>query len=205
MKIVKLDLSYFDQINEIQQDYNTFAGVDVESVPYYRADMVMSRHNNLANLYLGEDNPQIMMWGYVDETNNNRLYAAMTQYFNPDVNMWYIQKAITRRTERVQSAGNRNGLVEVMQHAIDFAEKRDCFQYIMAYPKRYYLAHKRIWPKYVKQRQERYDSVVMNIIPANTRPAHLDQWMWLMNSALWPTDLVVTMQYLRPEFRQEIV
>jgi hypothetical protein len=203
MKIIKLDLSYFDQIDEIQQDYNMFAGVNVEAIPFYKQDMMMSKHNNLANLYLGKDNPQFMMWGYVDEE-TNILYSAMTQYFSPDTNMWYIQKAISRRTQKAKSIGNRNGLVEIMQHAIEFAEKRNCFQYIMAYPKRYYLAHKRIWPKYVEQRKERYDSVVINVIPPNTRPQFIDQWMWLMNSALWPAELVVTMQYLKPEFRQEI-
>jgi len=94
-----------------------------------------------------------------------------------------------------------NGLVEVMEHAIAYAEEREVYQYVMAYPMKYWLVHKRIWPKYVKQRQERYDSVVLNTIPAWTRPAYQDQWMWLMNSQPWPTDLVVTMQFLKPEYR----
>jgi hypothetical protein len=199
--IVKLlDVSYLEQINEMHKDKDTFAGVDLDAMPWYRPHLEVTKSHTMVNYYLMEENPQFKMWGYVDE-NTDRLYSCMTQYFSTDINMWYIQKALTRRAERCESAGNMNGLVETMEAAISYAEDRQSYQYMMAYPMRYYHIHKRIWPKYVKQRQERYDSVVLNTIPAWTRPPFQDQWMWLMNSQPWPAELVVTMQYLKPEFR----
>jgi hypothetical protein len=200
MIVKQLDVSYLDQINEMNQDKTTYAGVDLEKMPWYKPHLEITKSHTVVNYYLMEDNPYFKMWGYVDE-DTNRLYSCMTQYFSPDTNMWYIQKALTNRVDRCESAGNMNGLVEVMEHAISYAEEREVYQYVMAYPMKYWLVHKRIWPKYVKQRQERYDSVVLNTIPAWTRPPYQDQWMWLMNSQPWPTDLVVTMQFLKPEYR----
>lgn len=90
------------------------------------------------------------------------------------------------------------GIGKLIQYAFEFAESKEYYEYYYCTAERVMNVYERQWKR---QNQHRYEHVLLDTVPAYTKPCHELYWR-LMGNELKPNPIVFKKRILKTEFRK---
>ena len=91
-----------------------------------------------------------------------------------------------------------SGIGELIKFAFEYTEKRGWYEYYYCTAERVMNVYERQWKK---SQSNRYDHILLDVVPANTKPFHELYWR-LMGQEVKPDPMIFKKRVLKHEFRK---
>lgn len=195
MNIRLLDMDDIEQLTSLLQGQKTYFGVNIEDFPADLSSKISISH--FSKKYLLTNHPLSKCYGAFND--ENVLIGMICADLFSEMPLWMLRRICVDESLK----GTKESKIvnqELMSTAIDYAETMGYYQHFYLIPVKYRRAHAQMWSKNHK-RKNRYRSVDMEIIKANTAPKFRLFWEHLFGRSTYPIDTCVRMSILEDEIR----
>jgi hypothetical protein len=153
---------------------------------------------NFKHYFLGEGSAHA--FGYFE--NDELITFLCMGFFESKMRgkFWVIPALYTKRFTNVFNFKDSD-MAYLMKAVFEFAESKGYYEFYYSVSERIMNAYERQWQRNSVMEIGRYDLILLDTVPAHTKPDFELHWR-LMGEALKPDTIVIKKRILKPEFRK---
>lgn len=153
--------------------------------------------DNFKNYFLGEW--PTYAFGYFE--NDELISFVCMGFFESKLRgkFWVIPALYTKRFTKVFNF-KESDMAYLMKAVFEFAESKGYYEFYYSVAERIMNAYERQWQRNSVMETGRYDLILLDTVPAGTKPEFELHWR-LMGESLKPDTIIIKKRVLKPEFR----
>lgn len=125
-------------------------------------------------------------------------FVCISMFENKLRGKFWVIPALYTKSFKNYFRFNKSGIGELIKFAFDFAESKEYYEYYYCTAERVMNVYERQWKR---SNQNRYEHILLDIVPAYTKPFHELYWR-LMGNEVKPDPIVFKKRVLKKEYRK---